>query len=221
MKTKLRMIKGKITAVIAMVLASCMLTGCAAELIATYQFYQGLMKYKDYIVREINAVRNYLLQNDSADTATVADNSLLESLLTDPVTPAALLPGPYLLDVCPPYQTVDYSENLETEPYMINGKECYHGFQLLNKYNLYKAEADFNLEGKYTMLEFDIGHVDGMGLDKSEFYIYLDGELKKKIPVKGNMMMQHEKIPLNGAKQLIIKADDESINYAIVNAILY
>ena len=217
MKTKLRMIRRKFAAVIAMVLASCMLTGCAAELIATYQFYQGLMKYKDYIVREINAVRNYLLQNDSADTATVADNSLLESLLTDPVTPAALLPGPYLLDVCPPYQMVDYSQNLETEPYMINRKECYHGFQLKSRY----VEADFNLEGKYTMLEFDIGHVDGQKLYDSEFYFFLDGELIKRIPVKGNMMMQHEKIPLNGAKQLIIKADDDSSKFAIVNAVIY
>ena len=220
MKTKLRMIRRKFVAVIAMVLASCMLTGCAAELIATYQFYQGLMKYKDYIVREINAVRNYLLQNDSADTETVADNSLLESLLTDPVTPAALLPGPYLLDVCPPYQMVDYSQNLGTEPYMINGKECYHGFRLMNGW--YKnAEADFNLEGKYTMLELDIGHIDGKDLKDSEFYFFLDGELKKKIPVKGNMMMQHEKIPLNGAKQLIIKADDDSSKFAIVNAVIY
>ena len=176
------------------------------------------MKYKDYIVREINAVRNYLLQNDSADTATVADNSLLESLLTDPVTPAALLPGPYLLDVCPPYQMVDYSQNLETEPYMINGKECYHGFQF--KSGL--GEADFNLEGKYTMLEFDIGHIDGNKLYDAEFYFYVDGELKKKVPVKGNMMMQHETIPLNGAKQLIIKAGSyDCSRYAIVNGMIY
>lgn len=142
------------------------------------------MKYKDYIVREINAVKNYLLQNDSADTATVADNSLLESLLTDSVTPGVLLPGPYLLDVCPPYQMVDYSQNLGTEPYMINGKECYHGFRLMNGW--YKnAEADFNLEGKYTMLEFDIGHIDGKDLKDSEFYFFPRWRTEKEDSCKG------------------------------------
>ena len=185
---------------------STSLTGCVPAVSMTITLYQELLKQKELYEQGVREMLGYIIGMEEEELS-------IESLMM----PGLPVPGgQYLVEVCPPYQTVHYSENLEFEPYKMNGKEYDHGFCLDT--NIWATgEADYNLDGKYSVLEFDVGHKDGADQNGSTFYFYLDGELKMKVPVTGNMMAEHKKLALNQAKQMIIKADSYSGNYALAN----
>ena len=125
----------------------------------------------------------------------------------------------YLLDVCPPYQTYGYSQPNEFE---MMGKKYSHGFELLYYLN---SVAIFSLNGEYTTLEFDFGHVIGDGGPNGEkFYVYLDGEYVQTIEGSDDMLVAHISIPLNNALQLKIETGGYYAGlrpyYGFANAIL-
>jgi hypothetical protein len=96
----------------------------------------------------------------------------------------------------------------------MGGKAYANGFNL--HYNSNGA-AYFNLEQKYRLLSFDVGHIDG-GLQQTGRYdFYLDGVLVKSLVLEPSMMVQRVDIPVRGASQLVVKAGKWCDHYALVN----
>ena len=104
----------------------------------------------------------------------------------------------------------------ETDIIKMMGTEYHHGLSLNCDYS---GLAYYNLEGKYTELAFDFGHVDGSSLTNASLKLYLDGEYIQQIEGTANMVITHYVIPLNHAKQLRIEWSYNDIApwYGMVN----
>lgn len=123
----------------------------------------------------------------------------------------------YLLDVCQPYESFEF---YTPTAFAMAGKTYSNGFTMYTYGNAY-----FNLDGKYSTLEFDLGHIDGSEMRGSEDYdgkgynIYLDGKLVKTITVDPEAMVKHYQIQLNNALQMKIVGDMPSFaRYGFANA---
>jgi len=129
----------------------------------------------------------------------------------------------YLLDVCPPYETGYYSGWYSSPDYFfMMGQKYYHGFELIKLHSY----AYFNLNGEYSTLEFDFGHIDDTTMSSATFHIYLDGKYIQTIEGTPEMMVEHISIPLNYALQLRIVSDSTShagdaAYYGFANAVLH
>lgn len=114
----------------------------------------------------------------------------------------------YLLDVCPPYESRGYDAPAS---FKMAGQTYTHGFILDEGYN--NAHALFNLNGKYDVLEFDLGHIDGSAMDDATIEIYLDGDIVEVIDVEAQDMPQHFTISLDGALQMKIAHSNYTVSY--------
>lgn len=117
----------------------------------------------------------------------------------------------YLNDVCPPYQTSYYYS--EPTTVTMAGNKYAHAI----KFGDSDGYAIYNLDGKYSTLEFDIGHVDGEGMDSATFNFYLDGQLSFSLDVEPEMLPQHYSIPLYNALQMKIEGLSSWGRYALAN----
>lgn len=121
----------------------------------------------------------------------------------------------YLLDVCPPYEKSYYFKTPTT--FDMAGKAYANGFT----FNCDGAQALFNLNGEYSMLEFDFGHVDGSYTNVSDsdhsYHFYLDGKLVKSIDADPEALVQHYQIPLNHALQMKIVCENYWGTYGFAN----
>ncbi|MCD8180582.1 MAG: hypothetical protein LUF26_03775 [Firmicutes bacterium] len=116
--------------------------------------------------------------------------------------------GTYLLDVCPPYETDAYSEYTGTDSFTMGGTKYTKGFTLGYSGGLgIPGWALFNLNSKYSTVEFTIGHVDGNTMDDCSVYFYLDGKLVKTIEVDAEALPQTVSLPVSYALQLKIETD--------------
>ena len=128
----------------------------------------------------------------------------------------------YLLDVCPPYQT---DKNYQKpEKLKVAGKEYLKTFVIGGShfYRNYGGWALYNLDGQYSKLNFDIGHIDGKNMEDAILNIYLDDELVTAIDVKANSLPKHYEVELKNAKQMKMAwKSHEDCNgscYAFMNA---
>lgn len=106
-----------------------------------------------------------------------------------------------LLAVCPPYESSGYEERASIT---MAGTQYINCFVLDAGYN--EAYAIYNLNGKYTTLEFDMGHIDGTQMSNVTFEIYLDGRPVKTIDATAEGLPLHYTIQLDGAKQMKINS---------------
>lgn len=117
----------------------------------------------------------------------------------------------YLLDVCQPYEKLWFETPTTVE---MTGKKYPHAFTLDGG----NGYALFNLDGKYSTLEFDFGHKDdsymGHGRD---YHFYLDGKLVKTITGDPESLVKHYTINLNNALQMKIVSDDGDGTYGFAN----
>ena len=124
-----------------------------------------------------------------------------------------------LLAVCPPYESSGYEERASIT---MAGTQYTNCFVLDAGYN--EAYAIYNLNGKYTTLEFDMGHIDGTQMSNVTFEIYLDGRPVKTIDATAEGLPLHYTIQLDGAKQMKINSTGwfgGYPEYGFVNAVLY
>lgn len=127
------------------------------------------------------------------------------------------VPGQDMLlkDVCPPYQSSGFELR---ESVVLGGKQYANAYALASN----APNALFNLNGQFSTLEFDIGHIDGSYEKESTINIYLDGELAFTKNLNSEMLPEHCIVPLNGALQMKITTPETTWstywNYAIVNA---
>lgn len=122
----------------------------------------------------------------------------------------------------PPYEAyVSYS----TDPFIIQGKTYSNGFSVFCSDYKYLL---FNLENKYSSLQFDIGHIDGSGDYGCVVNFYIDDEYIKTITKNSQVDISHEEIPLNYGKILKMEiltkeeptASPMCADYGFVNMIL-
>lgn len=109
----------------------------------------------------------------------------------------------YLLDVCPPYQTKNYGEFTPSngKSFTMGGTKYTNGFT----FGGYDAYAWFNLNGKYSSISFDLGHIDGTSNKDKTINFYVDGKLVKEYTVEYSELPQRVTVPLNYGLQLKIE----------------
>ncbi len=125
----------------------------------------------------------------------------------------------YRLDVCPPYETEGYKSPTQIE---MMGEKYGHGFTLSR--GATSSYAIFNLNGEYSTLDFDFGHIDGTNMGRASYEIYLDGEYVETIEGTADMQVMHITIPLHNALQLKIMSvkynTGHNPSYGFANATL-
>lgn len=115
-----------------------------------------------------------------------------------------------LMKVCPPYQTSDYQYYLQPDTLKMAGEIYTNGFSMRDY-----SFALFNLNGKYTMLNFTLGHIDDATMIDGVFNIYLDEELYQRIEISCEALPQQFSIPLDNANKMKIeKVDEATPNYS-------
>lgn len=110
----------------------------------------------------------------------------------------------YLLDVCPPYQ----SDELNQPTTMTIAGQKYANCFSLGSGNYWGGWALFNLDGEYSTLSFDMGHIDGERMSETTINIYLDGQLSRSFDVKPEDLPKHYDIPLYGSLQMKIETSN-------------
>lgn len=117
----------------------------------------------------------------------------------------------WLMDVCPPYET--FGLHTDVASFKMAGQTYTHGFtsSLIGSYGL------FNLNGQYSTLSCDIGHLDGHSGKDKQVEIYLDGDLSQVIDIPKEAMVQHFEIPLHHALQLKIVCSGDYQYLGIAN----
>ncbi len=113
----------------------------------------------------------------------------------------------YLLDVCKPYETSDhhYIEYANGEKFSMGGMEYTNGFALSTDFDGY---AIFNLNSKYSSIGFDLGIVDGSGMQTSTIKIYYDNVLKAEYTVEGDSLPKRITLNVTGVKQFKVLVEN-------------
>lgn len=116
----------------------------------------------------------------------------------------------YLLDVCPPYQT---DERYSSPTYMtMCGENYLHGIQM----NWDVGYSYFNLNGNYSTLEFDLGHIDGGAMVDGILQIYLDGQFVEEYNLSCNSLVRHYTLNLKKAHQMQFSWES-NVNHSIID----
>jgi hypothetical protein len=105
-----------------------------------------------------------------------------------------------LMNVCPPYD-VSYGDYYSDDSFEMTGK-TYDGFSMVSYGTQYVL---VNIEGKYSNLIFDFGHIDGEDKCNCTLNIYLDDKLEKTIEQRADANVSHINIPLNYSNHLKIE----------------
>lgn len=103
------------------------------------------------------------------------------------------------------YKEYDAYRTGATEYFCMGGKKYTNGMTFNADINIFNdvSWAVYNLEGKYSSLEFDLGHVDGTDLGRETFLeVFYDGQLTDEISVTPDMLPKHIILNLEGVKQL-------------------
>lgn len=156
-----------------------------------------------YVESITDTVQKHLDDEDYISAARVVDNALTDlpdnsdlKSLKEKVkneTPT------YLLDVCKPYQTSEkYTEYINGEKAIIGGSELTNGFSVEGS----GGTAIFNIDSKYTVLGFSVGHVAGTNYDDASIKVYLDGDLSKTYELSHEDLAKRISLDVTGVKQI-------------------
>ncbi len=114
-----------------------------------------------------------------------------------------------------PYQQNVWNvyNNEAGQSFTMMGKEYTQGLTFERSSN-----ALYNMDGKYTRIEFDVGHVDGKDKRNTTIYIYADGQVVKEIEATEYMSTKHFSVRVYNAIQLKIEQDGYG-TYGIANLV--
>lgn len=118
--------------------------------------------------------------------------------------------GTYLMEVCPPYELTSGQIHLQAEgkSFSMAGKKYSNGFELYDP--SYNPTIYFNLDSKYSQIDFSLGHVDKQGSHDTDILFFVDGKLVKTITVVGGELPKKVSIPVKYGLQLKIMAESTS-----------
>lgn len=128
------------------------------------------------------------------------------------------------LNVCGPYQYKNATEYTlaENQYFTMSGQKYTNGFILYpNAWDNHRAEAVFNLNGKYNKVEFTVGHIDQSQERDVTINIYLDGIIAYTTDIKFNDLAKKVSIPLKGALQMRIEAVGHGLNVNSISKCSY
>lgn len=183
--------------------------------------YDNIKVYKDNVLCELKDANGSVIEPfiyngttympvrgtaNLADMEVTWDGNTKSVYLWDNMVPE----GTYLMEVCPPYETHEYDEYLQQngKSFSMSGTKYSNGFVL----NYRGGYAMFNLNSKYSNIEFTVGHVDGSGMEEDDqvLYFYVDGKLVKEVSVGSEDMPKTVSIPVNYGLQLKVLKGEEA-----------
>lgn len=158
---------------------------------------------KEYVKSVTASVDNFLKQEDYISASRAASSAL--DVLPENADLKALkekvqkATPTYLLDVCKPYQTSEkYIEYINGEKAMIGGSEFTNGFSVEGS----GGTALFNIDSKYSVLGFSVGHLAETSFDDATIKIYLDGNLSKTYELSYEDLAKRISVDVTGVKQI-------------------
>lgn len=180
--------------------------------------YDNVKVYKDNVLCELKDANGSVIEPfiyngttympvrgtaNLADMQVTWDGNTKSVYLWDELVPD----GTYLMEVCPPYETSsNYEAYLQSEgkSFTMSGTKYSNGFKLCDC----EDYALFNLNSRYSSIEFTIGHVDGSGMQDTSVSFLVDGKLVKEVYVGMENLPQTVSIPVNYGLQLKIITSD-------------
>ena len=125
-----------------------------------------------------------------------------------------------LFTVCPPYEYQEAGAIPEGKSFKMSGKVYSNGF--VSKSGIFNGYALVNLEGKYSSLSFDVGHIDGTDTYNkgTTLKIFLDGKFKHEYYIPENRSAQRITVQQNYAKDLQIQTVGGGGVYGFSNLVL-
>ena len=204
------------------VLIGTLLTGAAAYAAVGNKtievLYNNIKVYKDNVLCELKDANGTIIEpfiyNGTTYMPVRGTASLADMQVTwDGATQSVylwdnLVPNDtYLMEVCPPYETSSdcrtYLQN-EGESFQMSGKKYSNGFSFT-----YRGQfALFNLNSKYSTINFTVGHIDGTDLHDQTLSFIVDGKTVKEITVEAEALPKTISIPVNYGLQLKVINDD-------------
>lgn len=120
----------------------------------------------------------------------------------------------YLVDAYKPYNSSYYEAYADGKYFYMGAVKQKNSFILGQDFTGVDKKADFNIEGKYSNLSFDVGKVDSAcnspydgDFDVS---IYLDGILTKVISVKVEALPVKVHVPVQNAERLTFEVEEDA-----------
>ncbi len=112
--------------------------------------------------------------------------------------------APAAHDYLTPYQTIRATTYDGSDYFTMMGKKYLFGISLDNDSMLsYTSKALFNLDGQYSSVEFDVGHIDtASSKGEMTLYIYVDDNLVDEIELTSDMQTRHISVPVKNGLQL-------------------
>lgn len=117
----------------------------------------------------------------------------------------------YAMEVCPPYETYRCDTYMASDgkSFIMANKKYTNGFSLHHD-----GYAYFNLNGKYSSMEFTLGHVDGTNMDDRTYQFFVDGKMVYEHEASAADLPKSISIPLNYGLQLRIVRSDGRESWA-------
>lgn len=180
--------------------------------------YDNIKVYKDNVLCELKDANGSVIEPfiyngttympvrgtaNLADMQVTWDGANNSVYLWDELVPD----GTYLMEVCPPYETSsNYESYLQSEgkSFTMSGTRYSNGFTLCDC----EDYALFNLNGRYSSIEFTIGHVDDSGMQDTSVSFLVDGKLVEEVYVGMEDLPKTVLIPVNYGLQLKIITSD-------------
>lgn len=119
----------------------------------------------------------------------------------------------YLVGINPPYELHNCETYLKIndESFQMAGQDCSNGIVLSGVIDSY---ALINLNGKYSTLDFDIGHIDGSAMRDDTITFFIDGIENQTIVVNSEVLPYHVSLDLNyGSILKIMKSSSAKLGF--------
>lgn len=116
--------------------------------------------------------------------------------------------GTFLMDVCPPYEKSNGCETYlrsKGESFQMSGEKYSNGFS----FEYREQFAMFNLNSRYSNIDFTVGHIDGTDMHNQVVSFIVDGNVVEEITVEAGALPKTVSIPVNYGLQLKIINSDE------------
>ncbi|MCM1142898.1 MAG: NPCBM/NEW2 domain-containing protein [Muribaculum sp.] len=191
-------------------------------------------KYETSIIEKVNNLKEEEKLDDATNLINDALNVLPNSqILKDKLQEIKNSYPQNMVDAIPAYQSGGntYKEYTSTksgasEYFTMGGIKYTNGMTFNADINIFDdvSWAVYNLDNKYTSLEFILGHVDGSDLGRETFLeIYYDGQLIEEISVTPDMLPKPVSLDLSGVSQLKMQVRSSGNNgplYGLGNPVI-
>ena len=208
------------------VLSTVMLLGCVAYAASNTKtieaLYNNIKIYVDGVKIDPkdaagNTVEPFIYNGTTYLPVRAVGEAIGKTVTWDGATQSVYLgekPGDvqYLMDVCPPYDGQNYTNYVNGDSFTMSGTKYTNGFTI-GSYMTYNGNVLFNINGKYSSINLDIGHIDGTAKEDVVARFFVDNKLVAEHEIKATGITQNVTIPLNYGMQLKIDFPKDNEGY--------